>query len=270
MKPNTQRGAALILAVLILSFLAVIGGALLTSATIDIWISDNFRTRLQTLYLAQQGIEQAREYLRTSGIPASGVIFVSGGDSTGSYSVSLRNSSVITLVSSSTAGTSRRSIEVQVIKGSFPLDPADPRLQTVNGLERLVLGISRNATDTYPSGSMIGNYGLPSAYRVGVVNGDCTLGPGTGFGVLLVRGQLTVTGTYSWTGLIVVVGQGVVVWSPSAFGQIDGGLFAARTRDALGNLLSSPQAVTYTQNDAAAIAHANASFPYLPIAIREY
>jgi hypothetical protein len=36
-----NRGVALILALLVLSFLTVLGGAVLTTSTIDIWISDN-------------------------------------------------------------------------------------------------------------------------------------------------------------------------------------------------------------------------------------
>src|SRR5438067_12525577 len=115
MSKPVQRGAALILAIMILSFLAVLGGALLTSATIDIWIADNFKTRLQSLYLAEQGIEQGREYLRTSGIPTPDIVFISRGDNTNNYSVSLRNTSILTLVSSSAAGNSRRTIEVAVI-----------------------------------------------------------------------------------------------------------------------------------------------------------
>jgi hypothetical protein len=199
---NSQSGAALILALIILSFLAVLGSALLTSATLDIWLGDNFRTRTQTLYLARTGIEQARDYLRTSGVPALGVVFVSGGDGTGTYQVSLRNGPGLTLVSAATAGTSKRTLEVLVIKASFPADPSDPRLQTVNGLERFVAGISGNATDVLPTGSSIGNYGSPTSYPVAVVNGDCTFGPGTGYGLLLVRGQLTFSGAFSWTGLI--------------------------------------------------------------------
>src|SRR5262249_36851024 len=126
---------------MILSFLAVLGGALLTSATIDIWIADNFKTRMQSLYLAQQGIEQGREYLRMSGLPAPGVPFISAGDSTGSYSVYLQNSPVLTLVSHSTAGSSQKTIEVSLIKEAFPVDSADPRLQTISGLERFAAGI---------------------------------------------------------------------------------------------------------------------------------
>ena len=52
-----DRGVALILALLVLSFLTILGGALLTTSTIDIWISDNYKTVTQSLYLAEAGIE---------------------------------------------------------------------------------------------------------------------------------------------------------------------------------------------------------------------
>jgi hypothetical protein len=61
-----NRGIALILALLILSFLSIIGGALLTTSTIDIWISDNYKTSTQSLYVAEAGIDHAREMLRDS------------------------------------------------------------------------------------------------------------------------------------------------------------------------------------------------------------
>src|SRR5437667_420337 len=59
-------GVALIFALLVLSFITIVGGALLTATTIDIWISDNHKTAIQGLYLAEAGIDQAREVLRTS------------------------------------------------------------------------------------------------------------------------------------------------------------------------------------------------------------
>src|SRR5262245_31723244 len=63
---NSNQGAALILAVMILSLLSILGSALLTSTTIDIWIGDNYKTRTQALYLAEAGVEQAREELLQS------------------------------------------------------------------------------------------------------------------------------------------------------------------------------------------------------------
>src|SRR3989454_1939894 len=59
-------GVALIFALLVLSFIPIVGGPLLTTTTIDIWISDNHKTAIQSLYLAEAGLDQAREILRTS------------------------------------------------------------------------------------------------------------------------------------------------------------------------------------------------------------
>src|SRR5437016_13969256 len=61
---TSQRGVALILALMVLAFLTVLGGALLTTTTIDVRISDNFETGIQSFYAAETGIEQAREFLR--------------------------------------------------------------------------------------------------------------------------------------------------------------------------------------------------------------
>lgn len=63
---TSQRGVALILALMVLAFLTVLGGALLTTSMIDIRISDNYKTGVQSLYLAEAGIDQARELLRAS------------------------------------------------------------------------------------------------------------------------------------------------------------------------------------------------------------
>ena len=79
MKTNSERGAALILALMLLSFLAVLGGALLTSATLDVWIGDNYKTHTQALYLAEAGIELARENLRTSGVSLSTLLAAAAG-----------------------------------------------------------------------------------------------------------------------------------------------------------------------------------------------
>lgn len=64
MKP--ERGAALIVALLLLSFLTILGGALLTNSTLDVKITDNYKLSAQLLYLAEGGIDRAREDLRTS------------------------------------------------------------------------------------------------------------------------------------------------------------------------------------------------------------
>src|SRR5207237_1635640 len=92
----------------------------------------------------------------------------------------------------------------------------DPRLKTVAGLESLAASITKNGSDLYNPGRgahAIGNYGSSTNYKVAVVSGDVVLGPGSGYGILLVRGAARVVGNFTWNGLILIVGQGVLTWS---------------------------------------------------------
>ena len=126
---------------------------------------------------------------------------------------------------------------------------------------------------------------MPANYRIAVVNGDVSLGPGVGYGVLLVRGDLWVTGSFTWNGLILVIGQGSFHWNGAGDGSINGGLFLARTRandrssaNPLGTLLSSRGEITADFNGArgsgiqyntSMIEAANQALPYNAIAVRE-
>jgi hypothetical protein len=190
--------------------------------------------------------------------------FVEAVDGGTKYEVWLRNgiSDSVTLVSTAEVGNSRKTIEMAVRRGAFPQNPPPA------GLPKLVASISANANDVFVSGMTIGNYGSPSDYRVAVVNGDCTLGSGAGYGLLLVRGKLTYSGSFSWSGLVLVIGEGIVLRSANAVGEITGDLFIARTVDA--GSISADLTGLNIQYDANARARANASFPYGPIAIREY
>ena len=334
---NGDRGVALILALLVLSFISIVGGALLTTETIGIWITDNHKTAIQSLYLAEAGIDHAREVLRTSTATPTRLLtsaagldgqlltsadlatLLAGDDQPlipsdpslrlagqplmdnssriiGRYYVWLRNDNadgvatktdtndVLTLLSFGQIGASSKAIEVTIQKGKFPNLPGtdtqtDPRLTTVAGLESLAAGITKNATDLYnpPSGGsqVIGDYGSAANYKVAVVNGDVVLGPGSGYGILLTRGAVKVAGNFTWNGLILIIGEGVLTWSSGAKGNIYGGLFIAQTRAADGSLLTSPGQITADLNpatifyDAAAIRAANQPFPYNPVAIRE-
>src|SRR5215510_14585416 len=139
---TSDRGVALILALMVLAFLTVLGGALLTTTTIDVRIGDNFQTGIQSFYVAETGIEQARELLRTStssptqllttaagtdGIMATAddPPFVAGG-TIGHYDVWLRNdhadgvnarsdtNDVLTLISIGKMRNSERTVETTV------------------------------------------------------------------------------------------------------------------------------------------------------------
>jgi hypothetical protein len=72
------------------------------------------------------------------------------------------------------------------------------------------------------------------------IDGDLTLGGNNhGYGVLMVTGQVILSGDYSWDGPIFVIGQGIYNANGGGNGQINGALIVAKTRDASGNLLSS-------------------------------
>jgi hypothetical protein len=360
---KAERGVALIVALLFLSFLTILGGALLSTSTLDIWISDNYKTATQNLYLTEAGITQAFEHIHraasstqllTAAAGADGALSTaidltallatddqplipstpslrttgealtdSSGRIIGRYHVWLRNdhadgmnlagdtNQVITLLSFGRVGSSRKSIEVTAKRWEFPWMPAgltfggpvdlfnpsgaaffvdfahdegllDPRLKSIAGLEEIVARIAAQATDVFTpaprTSRTIGWLGGPSDYRVVVVNGDAQLGPGTGYGLLLVSGNVTLSGNFTWHGLILVIGQGVLRWNGGAEGAIHGGVFIARTRAADGTLLTGRGGITADfngaagsgiQHDATSIALANQRFPYMPIAIRE-
>jgi hypothetical protein len=62
------------------------------------------------------------------------------------------------------------------------------------------------------------------------VNGDYTWsGSQSGSGILLVTGTLTITGTPNYNEVVLVVGQGSLVYKGSGNGTINGGLFIANT-----------------------------------------
>ena len=162
-------------------------------------------------------------------------------------------------------------------------------LTTVSGLESMVDAISNLATDTYTPGfgnkAAIGDIGSASDRRVVLVNGDVDFGPGDGYGILLVRGVATFVGNFSWNGLVLAIGQGEIHWNGGSNGSIRGGMFIAKTRDSATAL--APMGPTRATRgdvradfnggggtgilyDTAAIADAEGSFPYVPIAITEY
>jgi Tfp pilus assembly protein PilX len=302
-----DRGVALILALLVLSFLTVIGSAFLTASTIDIWISDNYKSATQTLYVAEAGIDHGRELLRTSPYTPTDLLASSAGpdrvfststDSValllsddkplippqklpaGNYTVWLRNDAsdgletltdtneVLTLISLGRVGTSQKLIEAVVQKGRFPESILDQRLKTVSGLEALASSVIRNATDLYTAPGLR-DAGGPSDYRVVAVNGNIELGPGSGYGVLLVGGEARVTGNFTWNGLLLVIGQGVMQLNDGVSLTVNGGRFVARTRATDGALLSAPAGPAFDITDLAQIKAANRIFPYTLVSIRE-
>jgi Tfp pilus assembly protein PilX len=276
---TSDRGVALILALMVLAFLTVLGGALLTTTTIDVRIGDNFQTGMQSFYVAETGIENARELLRTTASSptqllttasgADGILgsaddapMVSGG-AIGQYAVWLRNDNadginarpdtndVLTLVSIGKMRSSEKTIETTVRRPT--IDVNDPGL---------IARIAANATDVYNpiagTNQILTNYGSAGNYRIALVNGRVDLTGGAGYGILLARGDVTVTGSVTWNGFIIVESPGVLQWNTTA-GQVNGAVFVGQTR--LGE--------NWIYNDPQTMAAANKLLPYIPIAIKE-
>ena len=102
------------------------------------------------------------------------------------------------------------------------------------------------------------SYGSAGNYRIALVNGNLDLIGGDGYGIILVRGNVSVTGTVTWNGVIIVESPGTLQWNATS-GQVNGAVFAGQTRLAGNWIVYDPQA----------IAAANKLLPYIPIAIKE-
>lgn len=304
---RSDRGVGVILALLFLAFLSILGSALLATTTIDVWISDNYKTATQSLYAAEAGIEQGREIVRTLSAtdlaailaaPAQPIILTEP-------QVWLRadaNDQLLTLISIGRAGNSRKTIEATIKRATFPMPAAGlvldspgnfpesdmaPMLKTVAGLESLAARIAAYAADIYSpafgESQTINSSGTANNYKVTAVDGDVNLDFGVSYGILVARGNVTVTGNFTWNGLILIIGQGVMHWN-TANGVVNGGVFLARTRaddrspsSPLGTLLAERGNVTadFTNGggaihyDAAQISAAHQSLPYVAIALKE-
>jgi len=74
-----------------------------------------------------------------------------------------------------------------------------------------------------------------------VVNGDLDLSGwhNFGYGLLLVTGTLRYDPDANWSGLVLVIGQGILSSSKNGANGIQGAVLVARTRDNAGNLLTT-------------------------------
>ena len=100
-------------------------------------------------------------------------------------------------------------------------------LTTVDGLTKLVNSITAAASaNVYPGGTTPTNMGTNSAPVINVVQGDLSLS-GSGAGILLVTGQLTLNGAFSYNGIILAIGKGAIVKSGGGSATVNGAMFAA-------------------------------------------
>ena len=157
-------------------------------------------------------------------------------------------------------------------------------LATVTGLQQLVAQVeSAAAPANFYSGnaSSLTNVGTNAAPVINVVKGDLTLGGGfSGSGILLVEGTLTMSGNPDYNGIILVIGKGTVVKNGGGNGTLDGALFVANLYDASGHLIPSgpPGIPSVTWNgggnaninyDSCWASSMNLALPYRIVAMRE-
>jgi hypothetical protein len=154
-------------------------------------------------------------------------------------------------------------------------------LSTVSGLQNLVTTIKNNVTQPIITGpaSSLASPGTQAAPQIIVVNGDLNLSGNTvGYGILVVTGTFTASGTVGWNGIVLVVGQGNFVASGTS--TWNGAVVVAKTLDALGNPLATPAPGSVTVNingggngginySSGCIAMANTLSTFHVVAIRE-
>jgi Tfp pilus assembly protein PilX len=126
-------------------------------------------------------------------------------------------------------------------------------LSTVTGLQNMVSAVKTAITQPVitgpaqysgPAAALSSSSGNP---QVVYVNGDLTLtGNGTGYGILVVTGTLTVKGNVQWNGLVLVVGNGNLQMDGT--NTFYGAVLIAKTKDSSGNLLTTPGAPTFNVN----------------------
>ena len=120
-----------------------------------------------------------------------------------------------------------------------------PSLQTLKGLNALVQSISQSADVALPGpavASQMPSYMSATNPQTVVVNGDLDLTGWnlTGYGTLLVTGNLTYDAESSWEGIVLVIGKGTIISKYDGSGEFDGAVFVARTVDAFNNPVDPP------------------------------
>jgi hypothetical protein len=104
----------------------------------------------------------------------------------------------------------------------------DATIQTLYNTARNSYDPTNPTGRYFPSGTQPTSWG-DNASGTGITfcDGDCELGPIAGGGLLVVTGQLTLRGNFSFNGLIIVTGGGGVLRSGGGNGTIQGNIIVA-------------------------------------------
>jgi hypothetical protein len=116
-------------------------------------------------------------------------------------------------------------------------DEVPPWLVTPASLDQTVKTLYNTALNSYDATNSTGrvftgtnptSWG-DNASGTGITfcDGDCTLGPIQGGGILVVTGQLTLKGNFDWHGLIIVTGKDGILREGGGNGTIEGNIVLA-------------------------------------------
>ena len=143
--------------------------------------------------------------------------------------------------------------------GSTPsvsaFDATGSNLQSVQSLDQISQTVLQNADVVLTGPATEAN--LPAAMSSTnpmtiAIQGDFYLGTSipSGYGLLLVTGNFTYDSGANWNGIVLVIGQGIVVANENgAGGTFNGATLVAQTRDSSGNLLPGPNPGPASFND---------------------
>jgi len=196
-------------------------------------------------------------------LPGPNVIFdgansnasgVSGGTKS---AISLTSTTAETAVQTNLAGPPDRTSNYTcttppcINNDSATIDPTWTSVAGIEGLYNTLASMSGTITLGSPGTTTTltaEQVGTTTDRKIVVVNGNAILGPVNGAGILVVTGQLTLSGDFNYHGLVMCIGQGSLFRTGGGSGEIDGSVFVAKTRDASNNLLATLGTSSFNTN----------------------
>lgn len=110
----------------------------------------------------------------------------------------------------------------------------DPAYSTVSGINNLYNTIKSVADHvlTGPQTLNAAQVGTTTNRKIVVVEGAATLSALNGAGILVVTGQLTLSGNFNYDGVIICIGEGRLLRNGGGNGTVNGGILVANTNGA--------------------------------------
>jgi Tfp pilus assembly protein PilX len=119
---------------------------------------------------------------------------------------------------------------------------------SIPDLQKLYTQLQAGAHFTSTSASGF-TYGTSSDQKIVVIDGDLTIGPVSGAGIILCTGTLTINGNFNYNGIILAIGSGRIVRSGGGSGAISGGIYAANIMGADGLINTADDSFGNTSYD---------------------